>query len=115
MKADATSTGWCEFRPQTAIESEILSECISRATMHGENVANVLADAVKYWQGAGRSVEPRRWKSRAAAADRLIARREVIAECVAMGIDPFVEIDNFGKLTADQLHDELAYLSDHQG
>lgn len=115
MTTAAISTSWCEFRPQTAIESEILAECISRAIMHGATVAEVLHDAVKYWQGAGRSAEPRRWRSRAAAADRLIARGELIAECGRMGIDPFVEIDNFARLTAEQLRDEMAYLGDHQG
>ena len=114
MTTAAISTSWCEFRPQTAIESEILAECVSRATMHGVAVAEVLADAVKYWQGAGRSAEPRRWKSRAAAADRLIARGGLLAECGRMGIDPFVEIDNFAKLTAEQLRDELTYLGDYQ-
>lgn len=115
MTTAAISTSWCEYRPQTAIESEISAECVSRAIMQGVTVAEVLADAVKYWQGAGRSAEPRRWKSRAAAADRLIARGELIAVCGRMGVDPFVEIDNFAKLTAEQLRDEMAYLGDYQG
>lgn len=115
MTTAAISTSWCEYRPQTAIESEILAECVSRAIMQGVTVAEVLADAVKYWQGAGRSAEPRRWKSRAAAADRLIARGELIAVCGRMGVDPFVEIDNFARLTAEQLRDEMAYLGDYQG
>ena len=110
-----TATSWCDYRPQTAIESEILADCTSRAAMHGATVAEVLRDCVRYWNGSGRSAEPRRWKSRAAAADRLIARGELIAECQRMGLDPVVEIDNFCKLTAEQLRDELAYLGDYQG
>ena len=109
----ATSS-WCEYRPQTAVESEILADCISRATMHGATVAEVLSDCVRYWQGSGRSAEPRRWRSRATAADRLLARGELLAECGRMGLDPFVEIDGFAKLTAEQLRDELTYLGDYQ-
>jgi hypothetical protein len=110
-----TATNWCDYRPQTAIESEILADCTSRATMHGATVAEVLRDCVRYWQGSGRAAEPRRWKSRAAAADRLLARGELLAECGRMQLDPFVEIDNFGKLTAEQLRDELTCLGDYQG
>ena len=106
-----TATSWCDYRPQTAIESEILADCISRATMHGATVAEVLSDCVRYWQGSGRSAEPRRWKSRATAADRLIARGELLAECGRMG----VEIDGLARMTAEQLRDELTYLGDYQG
>ena len=115
MTTAAISTSWCEFRPQAPIESEILAECVSMATMHGVAVAEVLADAVRWWNGAGRSAQPRKWRSRVAAAERLIARGELLAECGRMGIDPFVEIDNFAKLTAEQLRDELVYLGDYQG
>lgn len=111
MTTATVSTSWCEFRPQTAIESEILADCTSRAIMHGVDVAEVLRDCVRYWQGSGRSAEPRRWKSRATAADRLLARGELLAECERMG----VEIDNLARMTAEQLRDELAYLGDHQG
>ena len=42
-------------------------------------------------------------------------REQVIAEYSAMGLDARVEIDNFDTLTAEQLSDELTYLSDFQG
>ena len=106
---------WCDFRPQTPIEAELLADCSSRATMHGCPVADVLADAARFWTGAGRSMHPRQWRSRAAAAERLIARGQLIAECATAGIDPFVEIDGLARMSAEELRDQITYLADHQG
>lgn len=103
------------FRPQTATERAMLAECAGIAGMNGCDVSEVLSDAVRYWQGPGRSRHPRLWKSRAAAADRLLARAQAIAEHAVLGIDPFVEIDGFARMTAEQLRDEVVYLGDHQG
>lgn len=102
------------FRPQTATERAMLAECAGIAGMHGCDVSDVLVDAVKYWQTAGRSRHPRLWASRAAAADRLLARGQAIAEHAVLGIDPFVEIEGFASMTAEELRDEVVYLGDHQ-
>lgn len=104
-----------EYSPQTKTEREMLAECAQLATMHGCAVAEVLADAVKYWNGSGRSVHPRLWRSRVTAAERLIARGRTIAEYATLGLDPFVEVDGFARMTAEQLSDEVVYLADHQG
>lgn len=104
-----------EFRPQTKTEREMLAECAQLATMHGCTVSEVLADAVKYWNGSGRSTHPRQWRSRVTAAERLLARGRAIAEHAVLGIDPFVEVPGFARMTAEQLSDELVYLADHQG
>lgn len=103
------------FRPQTATERKLLAECAGIAEMHGVAVEEILADAIRYWEGAGRRQHPRLWKSRADAADRLLARGEAIAEHAVLGIDPFAEVAGFAKMTADQLRDELTYLGDYQG
>lgn len=103
------------FRPTTVTERELLRECDQIATMHGTDVAEVLADAVKWWSRAGRSIHPRRWKSRVAAAGRLLARGRVIAEYATMQLDPFVEIVGFSTMSAEQMNDEVAYLADYQG
>lgn len=103
------------FRPQTRTERDLLSECEGIAGMHGCDVSEVLTDAVRYWRGPGRSVRPRLWKSRADAADRLLARAQAIAEYAVVGLDPFVEVEGFASMTAEQLRDEVVYLGDYQG
>lgn len=103
------------FRPQTATECELLRECEQVATMNGVDVAEVLADAVKWWKTSGRSIQPRQWRSRATAAERLVARGRTIAEYATMQLDPFVEISGFAKMTAEQMTDEITYLADYQG
>lgn len=103
------------FRPQTKTEREMLAECDAIARENGIDVATILEQALRYWQFAGRSRQPRLWKSRAAAADRLIARGQAIAEFTAAGLDPFAEVAGFARMGADQLRDELTYLADHQG
>jgi hypothetical protein len=102
------------FRPQTAVERELLAECEQIATAHGLELADVLADAVKFWRGPGRSIRPRQWRSRVTAAERLIARGRTIAEYATLGLDPFVEVDGFARMTAEQLSDEVVYLADYQ-
>jgi hypothetical protein len=59
---------------RTPTERELLAECERQAAETGALLRAVLADAVTYWHGAGRSVEPRRWRSRADAAQRLLDR-----------------------------------------
>ena len=103
------------FRPQTKTERELLAECEQIATAHGLELADVLADAVKFWRGPGRSILPRQWRSRVTAAERLVARGRAIAEHAVLGVDPFVEVDGFARMTAEQLSEEVAYLADHQG
>jgi type II secretory pathway component PulL len=104
-----------QYRPQTAVERELLADCIQIATMHGIDVAEVLADAVKFWGRAGRNIRPRQWRSRMTAAERLIARGRAIAEHTTAGIDPFVDVPRFARLSAEQLHDSVTYLADYQG
>lgn len=64
------------FRPATAVERDLLAECVSIAAGPEGcgDVAAVLADAVRFWSTAGRSIQPRAWRSRASAAERLLAR-----------------------------------------
>lgn len=99
----------------TRTEKELLAECESIATMHGATVAEVLTDACRYWRGAGRSTHPRQWASKAAAADRLLARIEVVSAFAVAGLDATVEVENFDRLSAEQLRDQITYLSDYQG
>ena len=103
------------FRPQTKTERELLAECEQIATAHGIELADVLADAVKFWRGPGRSISPRQWRSRVTAAERLLARGRAIAEYAVLGIDPFTEVDGFARMTAEQMSDDVAYLADFQG
>ena len=103
------------FRPATKVERELLAECEQIATMHGIDVAEVLADAIKFWSRAGRSRYPRQWRSRVTAAERMIARGRLLAECATMGLDPDVDIGRIGRMTAEQLSDQLTYLGDYQG
>lgn len=103
------------YRPATAVERELLAECEQIATMHGATLPEVLTDAVRYWNGPGRSIRPRQWRSRAAAAERLVARAALLAECATMGIDPAADIGRIDRMTAEQLRDQLTYLSDFNG
>jgi hypothetical protein len=43
------------------------------------------------------------------------ARVALAREYKTAGMDATVEVENFDNLTADQLNDEVAYLSDFQG
>lgn len=65
-----------KYRPATAVEVELLGECTIIAQSHDLRLGDVLADAVKFWSGPGRSIHPRRWKARAEAARRLVARAD---------------------------------------
>ena len=104
-----------QYRPANTTERNMLLECEQLATMHGCDVAEVLADALRYWQAGGRSAHPRQWRSRATAAERLIARGRAIAEFTTAGLDPFAEISGFGTMTAEQYGDQITYLADYQG
>lgn len=103
------------YMPQTSVERELLADCERIGAEHLIATVVVLHDAVRWWKTAGRSIHPRLWRSRVAAAERLIARGRLIAECATMGVDPSVEISGFAKMTAVQLADQLVYLGDHQG
>lgn len=103
------------FLPQTTTERELLAECEVIARMHGVDVAEVLATALLYWQRSGSSSHQRQWQGRATAADRLLARERCIAEFTAAGLDAAVEVSGFARMTAEQLREEVTYLSDHQG
>lgn len=58
----------------TPVERELLTECETIARDQSRPVAEILVAAVRFWETAGRSIEPRRWKARAAAARRLLGR-----------------------------------------
>lgn len=64
------------FRPATAAERELLAECVTIAAGPDGcgDVAAVLSDAVRFWMTSGRAIQPRAWRSRVAAAERLLAR-----------------------------------------
>lgn len=64
------------FNPATAVERELLAECVSIAAGPDGcgDVGAVLADAVKFWSGPGRSIRPRHWKARVNAARRMLDR-----------------------------------------
>jgi hypothetical protein len=99
----------------TKLERELLTECEAIAIANGLLVADVLRDCHRFWTGAGRSLKPRGWAARAAAAARLIARMHCIAEHATAGVDAAAEIDGFDGLTAVELRDEVTYLADYQG
>jgi hypothetical protein len=99
----------------TRLERELLRECQTIASHDGLLLADVLRDCHRFWTGPGRSIKPRGWAARAAAAARLVAKMSCLAEHAAAGIDATVEIDSFDNLTAAELADEVAYLADYQG
>ena len=58
----------------TPTERDLLTECERLAAETGHELRALITDAESYWRGPGRSVEPRRWRSRADACRRLLAR-----------------------------------------
>jgi hypothetical protein len=58
----------------TPTERDLLAECERLAVETGHDLRNLITDAERYWRGPGRAVEPRRWRSRADACRRLLAR-----------------------------------------
>jgi len=65
--------GWQEaYNARTPLEREIIAECRRRAEESGHSIGLILMDAERYWLNAGRAVEPRRWKARAAACRRML-------------------------------------------
>ena len=64
----------------TKIERELLVECEAIAIRDGLLVADVLRDCHKFWCGPGRSIKPRGWSARAAAAARLVAKMNAVLE-----------------------------------
>jgi hypothetical protein len=58
----------------TTTERDLLSECERLALETGHELRDLIIDAERYWRGPGRRVEPRRWRSRADACRRLLAR-----------------------------------------
>lgn len=99
----------------TKLERELLTECEAIAIRGGLLVADVVRDCHKFWTGPGRSIKPRGWAARAAAAARLVARMNCLEQFAIAGMDARIEVENFDSLTADQLRDEVVYLSDFQG
>jgi hypothetical protein len=99
----------------TKLERELLNECQTIAAADGLRLADVLRDCHRFWCGAGRSIKPRGWVARAAAAARLVARAAVIDGHREIGSDAALEVENFDRLTTAELTDELAYLADYQG
>jgi len=87
----------------TKIERELLVECETIAIRDGLLVADVLRDCHKFWCGPGRSIKPRGWSARAAAAARLVAKMnaplERSDELAVAGIDA-PAIDLAGELAA---------------
>jgi hypothetical protein len=67
--------GWVEaYGARTKIERELITECYRRSQDTGDSVAVILMEAERYWATAGRSAEPRRWRSRLDACRRMLAR-----------------------------------------
>jgi hypothetical protein len=99
----------------TRLERELMHECRTIAAADGLQLVDVLRDCHRFWIGPGRSIKPRGWTSRAAAASRLLSRQIAIEEHATAGLDAAVEIDGFDTMTADQYRDEVTYLSDYQG
>jgi len=58
----------------TKTERDLLAECEALAVETGHELRALITDAESYWRGPGRAVEPRRWRSRADACRRLLAR-----------------------------------------
>jgi hypothetical protein len=99
----------------TKLERELLKECETIASHDNLRLADVIRDCHRFWCGAGRSIKPRGWAARAAAAARLVARLAVIDGHREIGSDASLEIENFDRLSTAELNDQLAYLADHQG
>ena len=99
----------------TKLERELLKECETIASHDNMRLADVLRDCHRFWCGAGRSFKPRGWAARAAAAARLVARNAVIDGHREIGSDAAEEVENFDRLTTEELNDQLAYLADFQG
>jgi hypothetical protein len=64
----------------TKLERELLSECQTIASRDGLLLSDVLGDCHKFWRGPGRSIKPRGWSARAAAAARLVAKMNALLE-----------------------------------
>ena len=58
----------------TKLERELLNECRTIAAANRQQLADVIRDCHRFWCGAGRSINPRGWAARAAAAARLVSR-----------------------------------------
>jgi len=58
----------------TKLERELLAECRTIAAADGLRLSDVIRDCHRFWCGAGRSINPRGWAARAAAAARLVSR-----------------------------------------
>ena len=99
----------------TKIERELLTECETIAAADGARLVDILRDCHSFWCGPGRSIKPRGWTARAAAASRLLSRQIAIKEHAAAGIDARVDVDGFEAMSAGQLDAEVVYLSDFQG
>ena len=69
-----------------------------------------------YYRGTSNEAAPGHSFTTAAAARRhAAARAAVIDGHREIGADAALEIENFDRLTAAQLRDQLTYLADHQG
>jgi hypothetical protein len=64
----------------TKLERELLSECQTIASRDRLLLSDVLRDCHKFWCGPGRSIKPRGWSARAAAAARLVAKMNALLE-----------------------------------
>ena len=87
----------------TKLERELLVECEAVAIRDGLLVADVLRDCHKFWCGPGRSIKPRGWSARAAAAARLVAKMNALLEQgdeLAVGGGDAPAIDLAGELAA---------------
>lgn len=70
------------FKPATAVEVELLTECVMIANDRADGgapagVGDILFDAWKFWSGPGRSICPSRWKARVNAARRMLDRAAI--------------------------------------
>jgi hypothetical protein len=99
----------------TRLERELLKECEAIAAADNLPLTDVLRGCHRFWCGAGRSMKPRGWAARAAAASRLVARQAVIDGHRQIGGDAALEVENFDRLTTAELNDQLVYLADFQG
>ena len=87
----------------TKLERELLSECQTIASRDGLLLSDVLGDCHKFWCGPGRSIKPRGWSARAAAAARLVAKMNAVLEQgddLILGGDDAPAIDLTAELAA---------------